>query len=104
NHATFYLATSEWESFCVPLAESLFFGVPTVVQDVPPLPEVAGPAAIVVDKARSAEAAQAILAVLDDDAQYQALSEEARRWSCRYTDQALKQNLIHFLKEIAGQG
>jgi glycosyltransferase involved in cell wall biosynthesis len=104
NHATFYLATSEWESFCVPLAESLFFGVPTIVQDVPPLPEVAGPAAIVVDKAHPVEAARAIEAVLDDGQRYQTLSEAAQQRSCLYTDQALKQNLIRFLKKIAEQG
>ena len=50
-NARLLFVTSEWESFCVPIAESLFFGVPTAVHLAPPMPEVAGPAGIVFDKA-----------------------------------------------------
>jgi glycosyltransferase involved in cell wall biosynthesis len=103
NNATFYLATSEWESFCVPLAESLFFGVPTVIHDVAPLPEVAGPAGIVVDKQKPADAAARILAVLADADRYTELRETALRWSQQYTDEALARNLAGFLQHIAGQ-
>lgn len=104
HNATFYLATSEWESFCVPLAESLFFGVPTVVHDVPPLPEVSGPAGLVVNKGDAQSAAQQILSVLEDGERYQALSEVAPEWAQQYTDEALRQNLAQFLKKIAVRG
>lgn len=104
NRAAFYLSTSEWESFCVPLAESLFFGVPTVVHDVPPLPEVSGPAGIVIDKAAPQTAAAQVLEVLENDGRYAQLSEEAREWAQQYTDAALRRNLVIFLQQIAAEG
>jgi glycosyltransferase involved in cell wall biosynthesis len=102
SRATFYLATSEWESFCVPLAESLFFCVPTVVHDVPPLPEVVGPAGVVIDKHDPQTAARHILAVLDDAQRYEELAAAARQWAEQYTDQALARNLRRFLRHVAG--
>lgn len=104
NRASFYLATSEWESFCVPLAESLFFGVPTVIHDVPPLPEVSGPAGVVVDKEEPEAAATAVLQVLESNGHYKHLSEEAKVWAQQYTDAALRRNLIDFLGHMAREG
>ncbi|MFW5942850.1 MAG: glycosyltransferase family 4 protein [Chloroflexota bacterium] len=104
GNATFYLATSEWESFCVPLAESLFFGVPTVVHDVAPLPEVSGPGGLVVDKHEPRAAAEQILSVLEDEDGYHALSRAAAAWAQQYTDETLRQNLTRFLQQIATDG
>jgi glycosyltransferase involved in cell wall biosynthesis len=79
RHSRYYPATridilwfhySMWESFCVPVAESLYFGVPAAVHNVPPLPEVAGPGGIVIDKQTLDRAAQAILAVLNEPNRY----------------------------------
>jgi type IV secretory pathway ATPase VirB11/archaellum biosynthesis ATPase len=56
QQAKLLFVTSEWESFCVPIAESLYFGVPVAVTDTPPMPEVAGPAGVVFDKQKVAAA------------------------------------------------
>lgn len=100
SQASLLFVTSEWESFCVPIAESLFFGVPAVVHDVPPLPEVAGPAGLVVDKRRPSEAAEQVLALLDDEVHYRRLQRAAGKWAEQYTDQALGRNMLALLKQI----
>jgi L-malate glycosyltransferase len=101
RQAQLLLVTSEWESFCVPVAESLYFGVPAAVHNVPPLPEVAGPGGIVIDKQNPDQAAQAILAVLNNRAQYEQLCRSAQSWSEQYTDRVLAQRLETFFMAIA---
>ena len=93
SYARLLLVTSEWESFCVPVAESLHFGVPTAVHQIPPLPEVAGPAGLVFDKANPRQTAAQILELLADNGRYQQMSQTARDWAIQYTDEALAQNM-----------
>jgi L-malate glycosyltransferase len=97
RQAQMLLVTSEWESFCVPVAESLYFGVPAAVHNVPPLPEVAGPAGIIIDKQRPDQAAQSILTVLNEPARYARLCQVAHIWSERYTDKILAQEIRSIL-------
>lgn len=103
RHATFYVALSEWESFCVPVAEAAFFGVPAVINATPPLPEVAGPAGLLIDKRRPDEAAARLAHYLDHPQTYQALRQTARAWGQRYTDQALADNLRSFFSHLSRQ-
>lgn len=100
RHARLLLVTSEWESFCVPIAESLHFGVPTAVHQVPPLPEVAGPAGLVFDKSDPAAAAAQVLALLNDKTRYQEMRRAANEWAAHYTDTALGENLKQFFARI----
>ena len=100
--AQLYLVTSEWESFCVPIVESLYFGVPAAVANTPPLPEVVGPAGIVIDKTEPQAAAAQILALLANGKQYKQLSETAVNWVKQYTDQALAANMQALLIDQLG--
>lgn len=100
RHATLTCVTSKWESFCVPIAESLHFGTPVAVCNTPPLPEVAGPAGIIFDKANPQQAAQTLLQLIDNPTRYHQLSQTARDWSQRYSDTTLAQNITQLLKVI----
>lgn len=100
GQAKMHIVTSEWESFCVPVAESLYFGVPAIVHNVAPLPEVAGPGGLVIDKANAEEAAAKIVALLDDTAHYRRLSQAATEWAQQYTDEALTRNIQKLLTRI----
>lgn len=99
RHARLLFVTSEWESFCVPIAESLYFNVPVAVHDQEPMVEVAGPAGVIFDKRRPDEAAAQVLALLDNRARYAAMRAEAGRWAQRYNDEALEGNVLRFLRE-----
>ena len=100
QNARLLFVTSEWESFCVPIAESLYFHVPVAVHDQEPMVEVAGPAGLVFDKRRPDEAAAQVLALLDDPARYAALRREAGQWAQRYNDAALERNVRRFLGQV----
>ncbi len=102
RHARLLFVTSEWESFCVPVAESLYFGVPVVVHDLPPLPEVAGPGGLVVDKRNPVQAAAQVLALLADNGRYQQMRHMAREWANQYSDAALANNLQQFFNWLYG--
>lgn len=100
QQAAFYLAVSEWESFCAPVAEAAFFGTPSVVHAIPPLPEVAGPGGVVIDKSRLDAAVAVIVRYLDDPPAHQALRRAAQGWGRRYTSAALAANLLSFLRRL----
>ena len=98
QNARLLFVTSEWESFCVPIAESLYFNVPVAVHNQEPMVEVSGPAGLIFDKRRPDEAAEQVLALLNDPVRYAAMREEAGRWAQRYNDAALEANVMRFLK------
>lgn len=100
RHARLLMVTSEWESFCVPIAEALSFGVPAAVHNQPPMTEVAGPAAILFDKRDPAQAAATVLPALEDETLYARLSAAATAQAAHYTDAALRRNVLALLAEI----
>ena len=102
RHARFLLVTSEWESFCVPLAEAAFMGTPSAIDDLAPLPEVAGPGALVIDKHQPEAAAGLILTALSSEKAYQQRRKESLLWARRYSDTALAQNIKRLLPTWVG--
>lgn len=108
RHARLLLVTSEWESFCVPLVEAMYFGVPPVVHDVPPLPEVGGAGAVVVDKHDHGRVAAQIINLLENRDQYNQLSQAARAQAAQFTEVQLGQKMLAmwqtlFLSPPAGE-
>lgn len=104
QHATMLIVTSEWESFCIPIAESLYFSVPAAVHDQEPMTEIAGPGGLIFDKRQPDEAARSLVALLDDPASYAALSAAARAQAGHYTDAALAANVLAFLRRVFPSG
>lgn len=100
RQAQLLVVTSEWESFCVPLVEAMYFGTPAVVHHVPPLPEIVGPAGLVVDKRRPAEAAGQIVALLEDRVRHGELRRAAGERAAGFTDVALGRAMLAMLEEI----
>ncbi len=103
QHAAFLLVTSEWETFCVPVVEAMYFGAPPLVHAVPPLPEVAGTGGVVIDKHDVAETAVTILNLFADKARREQLSQAARARSALFTQDALAQALLNLLRQQLGQ-
>ena len=101
RQAQLLFVTSEWESFCVPIAESLHFGVPVVVHDLPPLPEIAGAGGLVVDKQQPKLAAAATLSLLDNQPRYEALARSGKQWAEQYSDKSLAANIKQWWHHLA---
>lgn len=102
RHAAVTLILSEWETFCLPAVESLYFGTPVVYPDIPPLREVVGDAGIMVQRERHAETAQAIHALLEDEAGYKHLQALGRARAAQFTRQVLEERLRLLLPLITG--
>lgn len=99
RHAKLLFVTSDHEAFCVPIIEAMYFGVPPVVHHIAPLPEVAGEAGLVIDKNDPAQAATAVLQLLNDPIRYQNLSQLGRQRILEFTEEALATALLTVLKQ-----
>lgn len=100
RNAKLLFVTSEWETFCVPLVEAMFFGTPSVVHKIPPLPEVVDDSGIIIDKLQPDLAAQAVLTILDDVMSYESLSRAANRRAASFTEEALGRELLSTLAKM----
>ncbi len=100
RHARFYLSLSEWESFCVPIVESLYFGTPVVGHNVPPIPETMNGGGLILRGTPNEMAAQ-IDDLWDNQADYSLLQEHGRTHAGKFTDQQLRHALLDVFRTIA---
>jgi len=98
-NAVMLLVTSEWESFCVPVVEAMYFGTPVAVHNIPPLPEVMGDGGIIIEKHQPRDAANTILTFWRDRDRYMQISQSAKDRSARFTDDALASELLKLLHD-----
>lgn len=100
RHAAVTVLLSEWETFCVPAVESLYFGTPVVYNDIPALREVVGEAGLLVQRERHAETARAIHALLEDRPRYEQLQAVGRARAARFMPEALQARLRALLPRV----
>ena len=84
RHADVYLQTSIYEDFCLPVVEAMTFGVPVVSTEAYAIPEIAGDAALLVERDPSL-IAERLEDVVNDESLYRNLSEKGKELSARYT-------------------
>jgi glycosyltransferase involved in cell wall biosynthesis len=95
------ISLSEWESFCVPVAEAMFFGLPVIHTGTAPIPENVGNAETHIDKTDTSGAGRKISAVWDDTEAYGELRARALQRSEWFTDAALTKALEGVLRDWA---
>ena len=100
RHAHFTLITSEWESFCVPVVESMHFGVPVVAHAVPPVLEVMEGGGIVIDKHNPTAAAAQVEAVWNDPGRYAELQATAQARAQSFTSDVLRRELLAMFQRV----
>ena len=100
QHARYYLALSAWESFCVPIAESLYFGTPILGHAVPPIPETMGLGGIILEGTPEHMAAQ-IDARWEIDDTYQQLQKAGYAHAAQFTEPALRAALLEVFRTLA---
>jgi glycosyltransferase involved in cell wall biosynthesis len=98
RHAKFSLYLSKWESFCVPLLESMFFGTPVIGYNATAIPEVLGDAGILVDKLEPEAIARTIDQVWEDPDAYQKLKLKCQERAELFTEKRLEEELIKLIK------
>lgn len=100
RHARFSVALSVWESFCVPIVESLYFGTPVLGHNVPPIPETMGRGGVLLTGDSAAMAAQ-IATLWDDQPRYAQLQHAGQQHAQHFTDAQLRDSLLHLFQAIA---
>jgi glycosyltransferase involved in cell wall biosynthesis len=66
--ADVFLCMSEWETFCVPLVESMYFDTPVLAYNRTAIPDTLGNSGILINKLKSDEIAEMIDLVVKDEA------------------------------------
>jgi glycosyltransferase involved in cell wall biosynthesis len=66
--ADVFLCMSEWETFCVPLVESIYFDTPVLAYNCTAIPDTLGNSGILINKLKSNEIAEMIDLVVNNDA------------------------------------
>jgi len=102
QYAKFTLVTSEWESFCVPIVESMTFGTPLIIHNTPPMPEVMGEAGMIIDKRDPAAVAAAIHKLWNCTDEYTKLVGVCRERADAFTEVALATRLFSLLGDFFG--
>jgi glycosyltransferase involved in cell wall biosynthesis len=98
KHARFSLYLSKWESFCVPLLESMFFGTPVIGYNATAIPEVLGDTGILVDKLEPEVIARTIDQIWEDPDTYQKLKIKCRERAELFTEKRLEEELRQLVK------
>jgi len=65
--ADVFLCMSEWETFCVPLVESMYFDTPILAYNCTAIPDTLGDSGILINKLKSDEIAEMINLVVKDE-------------------------------------
>lgn len=66
--ADVFLCMSEWETFCVPLVESMYFDTPILAYNYTAIPDTLGNSGILINKLKCNEIAEMIDLVVNDEA------------------------------------
>ncbi len=94
-----YLQLSWYEGFGLPPLEAMACGAAVAVSNRGALPEVSGPAALVVDPEDLPQVAHALLALLRDPDRRRALAESGRRHAAQFTWKRYAQGMVDVYRE-----
>ncbi len=97
-----FLCLSEHEGFCVPLLEAFHFGVPAIARPGGGIGEVAGDAALLVEDADPAVAAQLLHLVVSDAALAAELRARGRARLAAFDPRAVAERLRSVIESVRG--
>ncbi len=101
NAARMVLHPSYYEGFGLPLIEAMATGTPIVTSNVSAMPEVAGPAALLVNPADYRAIAEALVTLDQDDAVRERLITEGRKRLERFSWSNCAKAILEVYREMA---
>ena len=93
---------SRYEGFGLPIIEAQAMGRPVVTSDIPPMNEVAGDAACLVDPCDAASIRQGLLRVIQDETYRTELCQRGIKNIQRFAAPRIAQQYADLYEELAG--
>lgn len=93
KHAFFSVYLSHWETFCVPIVESMYLRTPVIGLNKTAIPEVLGNGGILLDSHDPMEFEKKVLPYLEDENMYHDLQSKSKEQADRYTEAVLGDNI-----------
>ncbi|MFC1850297.1 glycosyltransferase family 4 protein [candidate division CSSED10-310 bacterium] len=93
THALFAVYLSFWETFCVPLIESMYLKTPVIGLNRTAIPEVLGPGGILLEDHDPEAFYKAVSPYLEDKNRYRTLSDTAYQHAQNFTEKTLTENI-----------
>lgn len=100
--ASAFVFPSLYEGFGIPPLEAMACGTPVVCSDAPPLPEVVGEAALIVNAREPDSIAQAVTRAITDPELRSDLRQKGLRQARLYTVERVTRMLLDVLEEVYG--
>jgi glycosyltransferase involved in cell wall biosynthesis len=98
KYAKFKIVMSKWETFCVPIIESMFFGVPVIGVNNTCVPETIGDAGILLEDLDSSENARLINELWEDNLKYSELRQNAIKRSKGFNQDELMKRISEIIE------
>ncbi len=99
KYAKFHVILSEWETFCVPIVESMFFKVPVIGIDKTCVPETIGDAGVVLENLDDFDANAAIVNRLwDDEEAYEGMRRKCAERGRTFLEANLRARLTEIME------
>ncbi len=95
-----FLYPSLRESFGIPMLEAMACGVPVITSNTSSMPEVAGPAACIIDPYKPEEITSALMMLEKDQEQREKLIEAGFTQAARFSWEAMAQSVLEIYREI----
>lgn len=93
KYASLFIILSEWETFCVPLIEAMYYHIPIVACNKTAIPETLGDAGILVHDTDPMNIAEEISNLLNDKERYEYIKSRCRSRVERYTERKLEDQI-----------
>jgi glycosyltransferase involved in cell wall biosynthesis len=102
RHATMFVTMSEHEGFCVPLLESMGFGVPTMARDISAIPETMGDAGLLLPPEDDPFlAAEGMAEIIENHEYRELLIKKGHDRVARYDPDIARAELLSCVLELA---
>ncbi len=98
--ANIFITMSEHEGFCIPIIESMVFGIPVIAYAAGAIPEVIGEGGILIKEKNKPAIAKTMHEVISDKQYLHDLKEKQNKNISRFSKQNFKENLENILKLI----
>jgi L-malate glycosyltransferase len=98
--ADIFLCMSEWETFCVPLIESMYFNVPIIANNTTAIPYSLGDAGVLINTKKYIEIAELINVILNDDNLKKKIIEKQKNRFKEYTYEHTKEQFRKIINNL----